>query len=272
MRDELNQTMKTIFLASILLTASVAAHAQEINLSPSLTTQPAQPSMEERLKSLVIMHSLKPVVYEAPAMSARMLLTAISGGRVRFAVQSDSQGNPTDWIILAYTHRDLADSTLRVIDKWKFEPVKFLSLPVSAQTEFDVEFRGPDIVSISTVMDQADFVFRSIGIDRFEYKTCRMSELDRIPLLLNVVKPVYSVAAQEHGVRGVVEVQFYIDEKGEVRLPAVVSADRIDLAEAAFEAVKQWKFESPTRNGQPVLISAIQHFDFGTGSTTTTVN
>jgi TonB family protein len=69
--------------------------------------------------------------------------------------------------------------------------------------------------------------------------------------------------------RGTVEIQFYIDEKGAVRLPAIKYSDRIDLAESALEAVRQWKFEPPTRNGRPVLITAVQQFDFGNTTSVT---
>ena len=38
-----------------------------------------------------------------------------------------------------------------------------------------------------------------------------------------------------------------IDEQGEVRMPAVMKSDYPELAEAAIAAVRQWKFEPPTR-------------------------
>ena len=262
--------MKTTFILATLLSIAAVANAQPIELGASITAQPAPSDIEDRIKDLVVMRSLKTEVYLAPAMSPAMQIAVVTKGRVRVAVQADSEGNPADWLILAYSHRDLADSTVRVLPKWRFKPATIEGLPVSAQTEFDIEFRGPDVVTISPSMDQLEYLFRNMGLERIEYRPCPLSELDRIPLLLNVVSPHYSIEARDHGVRGKVEVQFYIDETGTVRLPAIVNADRIDLAEAALEAVRQWKFEPPTRNGKPVLISAIQLFDFGKDTTTVT--
>jgi len=263
MPDEHTENMKNTFLFAALLASAITSQAQPIVVAPSATEQPAQLDPAERMKSLVILRSLKTETFVAPAMSAAMQITVVINGRVRVAVQSDSEGNPVDWLILAYSHRDLATSTSEVIRKWHFAPVKIDGLPVSAQTEFDIEFRGPDVVSISPVMDQLEFIFRNMGMERLEYRPATLTEIDRIPLLLNVVHPRYSTAARDQGVRGTVEIQFYIDEQGTVRLPAIKNADRFDLAESALEAVRLWKFEPPTRNGRPVLISAVQLFDFG---------
>jgi TonB family protein len=110
-------------------------------------------------------------------------------------------------------------------------------------------------------------------LERIAGRPCPLRDLDRIPLLLNAVTPRYAIEARDQGVRGTVEVQFFIDEKGTVRMPAVLQADRLDLAQMALEAVRQWKFEPPTHKGNPVMISAVQHFEFGTGvQSSTTVN
>ncbi|HUG12192.1 MAG TPA: energy transducer TonB [Opitutaceae bacterium] len=255
--------MKTTFILAALLTSAIASQAQPINLAPSATEQPELLDPAERVRSLVILRALKTETFVPPEMSAAMQVSVVTKGRVRVAVRSDSEGKPVDWIILAYSHRDLATSTTDVLQKWRFAPVAVDGMPISAQTEFDIEFKGPDIVSISPVMDQLEFFMRNMGMERLEYRPAILAEIDRIPLLLNVIHPRYSIAAREEGMRGTVEIQFYIDEEGTVRLPAIKNADRFDLAESALEAVRQWKFEPPTRNGRPVLITAVQLFDFG---------
>jgi len=59
-----------------------------------------------------------------------------------------------------------------------------------------------------------------------------------------------------------VEVRFYIDETGAVRMPAVDSDAHPYLAETAVTAVKEWRFAPPTHDGRPVLVAASQVFDF----------
>jgi TonB family protein len=65
------------------------------------------------------------------------------------------------------------------------------------------------------------------------------------------------------GVHGRVSVDFYIDETGVVRMPAVSPRDNIELTALSLEALRQWRFEPPTRNGKPVLVKASQVFSFG---------
>jgi TonB family protein len=60
-----------------------------------------------------------------------------------------------------------------------------------------------------------------------------------------------------------VAIDFYIDETGTVRMPAVSIKDDSELTALAVMALRQWKFEPPTRNGRPVLVKATQVFNFG---------
>jgi len=78
-----------------------------------------------------------------------------------------------------------------------------------------------------------------------------------------VVKPILPGGALSAGQERVVTVDFYIDEEGKVRVPAVdrdVAEDR--LAAAAVSAVEQWRFEPPLRKGHPVLVQVQQDFRF----------
>ena len=264
MHIEPNPTMKAFLLfTSVIAAISLQAAPPVTNGgSGAATAQADNEAADARLRSLVVLHSLKPVVYYAPNMTNSMQFSVITRGRVRVAVQIDSGGRPVDLTLVAYSNRDLADAMMRVLKDWRFEPVKIEGHAISAQDEFDIDFKGPDVVTITTAMDQLEMAFQTMGSSRIEYRPCPLDELDRIPLPLNVVKPNYSVAAREQGVHGAVEVQFYINEAGEVRMPAVVNADRVDIAVEALDAVRQWKFEPPTRKGRPVMITAMQRFDF----------
>lgn len=262
--------MKTAFLAAAFLAIASTAQAQPAAPGASVAVPASESKPGEGLADLVVVRALKAESFVPPLMSSKLQMAAVSRGRVRIVLQVGEDGRPLDWMIVAYSHRDLADSTLDVVRRWRFDPVKIESVPVRAQTELELEFKGPDVVTISTVSDHLELFMRSVAGERLEFRPCPVRELDRIPLLLNVVTPHYSVAARDQGVRGSVEVQFYIDETGTVRLPAVLNADRIDIAMAALVAVRQWKFEPPTRHGRPVHVSAIQMFDFGRETTTVT--
>jgi hypothetical protein len=48
-------------------------------------------------------------------------------------------------------------------------------------------------------------------------------------------------------------------------MPAGSQKDDSQLIALAITALRQWRFEPPTRNGRPVLVAAIQVFNFGVG-------
>ena len=98
------------------------------------------------------------------------------------------------------------------------------------------------------------------------YRPHSLKELDRIPTPIAAPSPGFP-ARFAHGGAGQVTVSFYIDEDGAVRLPSVDESDDPDLAAAAIDALRNWKFEPPTWKRRPVLVRASQQFNFRTPET-----
>ena len=67
--------------------------------------------------------------------------------------------------------------------------------------------------------------------------------------------------AAKNGVQGKVWIHLLISETGDVESADVVSGDP-DLARAALEAMKKWKFRPYIRDGKPVKVSTKMPFDF----------
>ena len=67
--------------------------------------------------------------------------------------------------------------------------------------------------------------------------------------------------ASKNGVQGKVWIHLLISETGEVESADIVSGDP-DLARAAMEAMKKWKFRPYIRDGKPVKVSTKMPFDF----------
>ena len=65
--------------------------------------------------------------------------------------------------------------------------------------------------------------------------------------------PKYPREARERGIQGDVILQATIDTKGEITNLKAVKGDPI-LAEAAIDAVKQWKYKPYLLNGEPVEV------------------
>lgn len=69
---------------------------------------------------------------------------------------------------------------------------------------------------------------------------------------IKTVTPAYPNDAQRKGLNGWVEVSFQVAENGTVQNAAVVASDpRGVFDQAALDAVKQWRFEPPLRDGKP---------------------
>jgi TonB family protein len=75
------------------------------------------------------------------------------------------------------------------------------------------------------------------------------------PMKLKDVKPVYPESAQEVGHEGVVEIEAVIGKDGSVTAARVTSPEIYpELASAALDAVRQWKFSATLLNGSPVEV------------------
>src|SRR5271165_6924391 len=75
------------------------------------------------------------------------------------------------------------------------------------------------------------------------------------------VKPDYPAAALPDKLQGQVVVRIVVDEDGDVESTQVISGNPV-LAQAAVDALKQWKFQPFIRNGQAVKAAIKEQFDF----------
>ena len=68
---------------------------------------------------------------------------------------------------------------------------------------------------------------------------------------IHQIVPVYPAELRQQGVGNEVELQFVVDENGNVQFVEVVTPLHPYLDYAAVQALKQWKFEPPLRKGKP---------------------
>jgi TonB family protein len=80
-------------------------------------------------------------------------------------------------------------------------------------------------------------------------------------IVLKAPKPSYPMEAANKGVQGQVWIQLHISEAGDVESTDIISGDP-DLARAAQDAMKKWKFKPYIRNGKPVKVDTKMPFDF----------
>jgi TonB family protein len=203
----------------------------------------------------------EPVIY--PRRASDM---GIVSGEARIAVQIDEKGQMADHLVVGYSHEAFAEAAIAAIKKWRFEPARLQGQPRGAITELSFSFESKGLIvvdlSVSSYVQLRDYSLRP---GAYAYGVRRLRELDRIPTPTAVVRPAYPIEPSQPPRAANVVVNFYIDEKGKVRMPTVSretsQSDEI-FAVTAVEAVSQWQFEPPTSGGKPVLVVARQEFNF----------
>jgi protein TonB len=80
-----------------------------------------------------------------------------------------------------------------------------------------------------------------------------LSEVDSQPTSISRVSPVYPYEARQKTIEGVVMVKFLVDGEGRVTRVAVVEADPPKVFDqAALDAVRQWRFQPASLDGEAV--------------------
>ena len=74
--------------------------------------------------------------------------------------------------------------------------------------------------------------------------------------LISQVKPVYPETLQQQGIEGTILLQAIIAKDGGLSALKVMNAlANPELAKAAVDAVKQWRYEPTLLNGSPVEVT-----------------
>jgi len=77
--------------------------------------------------------------------------------------------------------------------------------------------------------------------------------VDRMPMAVKRVKPIYPMDARRRGIAGQVTLRLYVDADGGVREVQVQAAEPAGVfEEKAVEAARKWKFEPAVFKGVPV--------------------
>jgi len=192
----------------------------------------------------------------------RQILQTRLEGEAKIAISVNAEGKLVDHLVIGYSHKPFADSAVEAIKDWRFDPARLNGEPIPAVTELTISFAATGVVVSLNFQEAVEQFYRGLHRPGYEYELCTFRQIDRIPNPLSVVAPIYPAQLTKKGIAGSVRITFFIDETGSVRLPAILEADDYVLAEFAVDAIRKWKFEPPTRRGEPVLVKAMQVFNF----------
>jgi TonB family protein len=194
-----------------------------------------------------------------PAMLAQGYLK----GRVTMLITVDASGKLTDSLALSYTQPYFAHAVQAALHAWTFEPARMNGEPVGVTKEVEFNFEQGGYVVVSQNVSQfADTLLRQFTPEELVYRAYSIKEIDGKLRAIRDGLPSYTKGLAAKGVSGTVTLAYYVDEKGMVRMPIVLNDADPELANLAVDAVKQWQFEPPTRNGKPVLVSVRQDILF----------
>jgi len=191
-----------------------------------------------------------------PVFPAGLDYEDIRTGDADVAIEVDSTGKLADCLVTACTRKQFGEEALRAVRQWKYQagPVGGQRSGWVRHISVHFETTGIKVVSVSPFKP----VILGLLVEREDatlYRAYSPKELDRIPPFTHFVAPQGPHA-------GVVTVEFYVDETGAVRLPAVHHPTDPDLESAALEAVSQWHFAPPLRKNAPVLLKVTQDLRF----------
>lgn len=147
----------------------------------------------------------------------------------------------------------LSQAVEETIRQWKFKPVTKdgAAIPVIAKVTFNFALATEDQHGITPeVAPATDFP-----------QHVRVSSTVMEGLALSRVSPVYPTAARANHIQGVVALAIVIGKEGTVKDVQVVSGPP-ELAPAAVDAVRQWRYRPYQLLGRPVEVQATAQVNF----------
>jgi TonB family protein len=186
--------------------------------------------------------------YRAPELPPQMRATGDSGYSV-IAMTVGPDGRVTDAVGIEASDQAFIDAVLAVVPEWVLVPVE--DPPTEPRREvMHFRFRLSGVINVLSHREGAEAAFSGNADTVAHIRTIRWSDMDPPPERL----PAQVGDAPPPRIRGMAEINFIIDETGRVRVPSVVEASDWDAALVALDAVKDWRFEPPKHEGQPVLV------------------
>jgi len=257
---------KKLIVVALLLMAGLGAHAQ---------TQPKAPADEPK-PGASDPQSAKAPDSGAAALPDSTTLQLVSGVKAVYPPQAREkqlQGRVVLKLLISETgdvesteavsgNEVLVPAAMDAAKKWKFKPYirNGKAVKVSTKIPFDFAFQGnvvddPQSKTIDPSLPQAG------SSEQTGPSRVRVSQGVSQGQLVHHVNPVYPSAAKTNHIQGEVLLQAIIGKSGRVENLSVVRGHPV-LAEAAMDAVKQWRYKPYLLKGEPVEVETTIRITF----------
>lgn len=241
-------------LLLLLAFLSVAGWSQETASSPIELS-------EDSVQALLIRKI--PPRYPPLARQARIQGTVI----LKIVINKD--GDVRD-LQLVSGHPMLAPAAIEAVKQWKYQPYTKDGEVVEVSTMVRVIFSMPDgaapkdeganapPMAMSGVIGPLSL---SSGPIRMSEGVYRVFEPEMRPRRIEKIDPVYPPTAIQDNIQGMVRLEVQILPGGDVENVRLISGDPL-LAEAATDAVKQWKYRPYVIDGNAVTVITTARLTF----------
>ena len=244
-------------------------------LAAAQETPPQRVRVSDEVMRGVLVRKVAPVY---PPLARQALIQ----GTVMLKVVIDKSGNVSDMQLVS-GHPMLAPAAIEAVKQWKYQPYLLNGEAVEVETNVQVIFRIADGPEPTHTAQEApgtapgevpggapggpvsghQVVGGVIGgiVTAAPSDAVRVSEAVMRAFRLNMVTPDYPPAALEQRVSGPVVLSARISPSGDVESIRFLSGPPM-LAQAAIEAVKQWKYKPYLLNGEAVKVETTVGLSF----------
>jgi TonB family protein len=197
-------------------------------------------------------------------------------GQVILRVHISKSGDVEN-LQLVSGHPMLAPAAIEAVKQWKYRPYLLNGEPVKVETNVTVNFtladkpaaeQGAGDIPGDAPSGQANPQVLKVVPSNEDTGHLVAPQRVRVSsgvaqqrLLLSKVQPQYPQDAKDQHIQGVVVLQVIIDKEGNVAHIQLISGHP-ELAPAALEAVKQWKYRPYLLNGTPVEVDTQVQVNF----------
>jgi TonB family protein len=195
-------------------------------------------------------------------------------GQVILRAQISKSGDVENLQLIS-GHPILAPAAIDAVKQWKYRPYLLNGEPIAVETSVTVNFTlsdkpaaedpGAGEIPGGIPGDHAAGVLGVVsstpGNAPNGATRVRVSAAVAQGLLLTKVQPQYPRDAKDQHIQGVVVLRAVIDKEGNVANVQLITGPQ-ELAPAAIEAVKQWKYRPYLLNGTPIEVDTQVQVNF----------
>lgn len=178
------------------------------------------------------------------------LLAKKAAGDATIDMLVGRSGRVLETTVIKASDPAFAKAVQAMLDVCEFEPARRAGEAVPAVLRIEQTFQ----LSAGSDAFPGDSALQLLRQERSEKSHIfTVSQLDAQPRPRSQRAPVYPFELRKTATEGQAVVEFLVDKDGWVRLPRIKSATREEFGYAAVQAVSQWLFEPPTKNGKSVV-------------------